>query len=159
MAEGYLLIYFCSSTLLTFVVAAIVLTFFSKDKMSRLAGCFAIKPLVTYLFSFGTWYFYPWLSPTLGWTPWIVVHFVIEICLLFVIVFWFRDLYKESYWLSRLFAFLDFLRLGILLILVLGIKLFGFFYINYLLLFLFTLLVAIVALIVAITRRGQLQII
>jgi hypothetical protein len=158
VAEGYLLLYFCGSTLLTFAIAAIVLAFFSKDKMSRLAGCFAIKPLVTYSFSFGTWYFYPWLSPTLDWTPWIVVHFVVEICLLFGIVFWFRDLYKESYWLSWLFVFLDFLRLGILLIPALGIKLFGYIYINYILLFLFTMLVAIVSLIVAITRRRQLQI-
>ena len=159
MTEGHLLLYFCGSTFLAFLIATTVLAFFSKDKTSRLAGYFAIKPIVVYLVSFWTWYYYPWWSHTLDWTPWFVAHFIVEFFLLLTIVYWFRDLYTASSRFPWLFVGLDFLRWGSMLFLFSDLGLLNNAYVAYFILFCFPVLYAILALIFSLAQRRKLQVV
>ena len=157
--------YLCGSLLLTTLIATTVLTFFSKDKVSRLAGYFAIKPIVVYSISLLNWfYFDAWWNPSQSWTLWLIFHFSFELGLLLVIVFGFRDLYENSYKLPWLFAGFDAIRWGSLLGLLSASELFALDMINtYTIDFMFfeatssTTLFAIFALFLAFTRRKKLQ--
>jgi hypothetical protein len=146
-------------------MATTVLTFFSKEKVSRLAGYFAIKPIVVYSISLLNWFYFDarW-NPSQSWTLWLIFHFSLELGLLLVIIFGFRDLYENSYKLPWLFAGFDAVRWGSLLGLLLASKLFALDLINtYTIDFIYfettfsTTLFAIFALLLAFTRRKKLQ--
>lgn len=157
--------YICGSLFLTFLIATTVLAFFSKDNMSRLAGYFAIKPIVVYSISLVNWFYsHAWWNPSQSTTLWLIFHFGFEFCLLLVIIFGFRDIFDKSYKLPSLFAGLDSIRWGSLLFLVLASEVFALDLINtYTTSFILfeitfsTTLFAIFALVLAFTRRKKLQ--
>jgi hypothetical protein len=158
MTDGQVLLYFCGSTLLTFLIAAIILVFFWKDRMSQFAGCFAIKPVIAYVSSFVIWWnFYYWWHPKLY--VWYIIHFIIETCLLLAIIVLFRDVYRGSTQLVRLTVGLDLLRWGSILFLFLEFGLFSnseitdiaFYFLLY-----FPVMYAVSAFVFAITRHKKL---
>lgn len=119
MTNDNFLFNFLVSTLLTFLIAVIVLAFFSKDRVIKFVGFFSIKPVVAYWLAI----LYVWYVGYLRWTPGFhfvyVIYFLVEVGLLLTVVIGFRDLYKESKSLFSLLVVLDSFRwINILFLLI-----------------------------------------
>ena len=158
MTDNDLFLYFCGSTFFTFLIAAVVLTFFAKDKTSRFAGYFVMKPIVVYTVSYITWRYYPWIT-TLDWTPWFAIHFLVEFLFLLTIVYWFRDLYRTSGRILWLFIVLDFLRWGSVLLLIASPVLLENVYLFIFIFFGRPVQNTIIALIFSFNQRNKLQVV
>jgi len=104
--------YLCSSIIFVFLIAIGVIVIFRKDKTSQLVGFFALKSIVVYGLAF-TAVISRLRMPSHH--LWVVAYSTLELFLLSLIVFWFRDLYNKSSRLPWLFASLDIARWGILL--------------------------------------------
>lgn len=162
MIKENLLLYFCGSIFFTFLIGMIILVFFWRDKICRFVGFFTIKPVVAYLLSLIIWWnLNYWRISNLYIYPsryfWYAIHFVIETCLLIVMVFWFADLRHKLNRLFNLLICFDVLRWCSTLFLFSDIGLFHNAGIAYFVLFVFPVIYATVALIFVVTQIKKLE--